>query len=329
MRRSSPRSKASRSRRHADGARQRALAAAGGQAAPRSAVRTTSPSLAVHAFLPMHDGQLGIASATAITAENFLDGKRRAGDRGTCWWSIRRLTADWLKELAERVAPAMGWRGAECQPARPLEPPTAAVQAFNGPDGRTGCCSAGRRHADGQAAWQPNCLARNIWRAAALARHRAASVRRCSAGRPCGRAASSTSAIVESETRFRDVADASSDWIFETDAEGRLTWISERFIALTGILVSEIEGRPLVDLLLPMSRRRPVVASSTARCRSSDCSAASAPLLSRPRRPAADLAGLRQADPRCRRPPYRLARHRHRRHGRDRGPQDRGVPERA
>jgi diguanylate cyclase (GGDEF)-like protein/PAS domain S-box-containing protein len=64
---------------------------------------------------------------------------------------------------------------------------------------------------------------------------------------------SSTLAIVESEGRFRDVADASSDWIFETDAEGRLAWISERFIALTGIALGDIEGRPITELLIPMA----------------------------------------------------------------------------
>jgi diguanylate cyclase (GGDEF)-like protein/PAS domain S-box-containing protein len=64
---------------------------------------------------------------------------------------------------------------------------------------------------------------------------------------------SSTLAIVESESRFRDVADASSDWIFETDAAGRLTWISDRFIALTGIALGDIEGRPITELLLPMA----------------------------------------------------------------------------
>ncbi len=64
---------------------------------------------------------------------------------------------------------------------------------------------------------------------------------------------SSTLAIVESEGRFRDVADASSDWIFETDADGHLTWISDRFIALTGIPLGDIEGRPITELLLPMA----------------------------------------------------------------------------
>ncbi len=49
------------------------------------------------------------------------------------------------------------------------------------------------------------------------------------------------------------MADASSDWIFEADADGRMTWISGRFIALTGIPFGDIEGRPITDLLLPMA----------------------------------------------------------------------------
>jgi PAS domain-containing protein len=42
-------------------------------------------------------------------------------------------------------------------------------------------------------------------------------------------------AIRFNETRFRDIAEASSDWIWETDGELRIEFVSERFEAVTGV----------------------------------------------------------------------------------------------
>lgn len=44
----------------------------------------------------------------------------------------------------------------------------------------------------------------------------------------------SQAALATSEQRFRDVAEASSDWIWEVDAQGRFTYLSERFQEVTG-----------------------------------------------------------------------------------------------
>jgi PAS domain S-box-containing protein len=46
----------------------------------------------------------------------------------------------------------------------------------------------------------------------------------------------------QSEERFRDVADASSDFIWETDAEGRMTYVSEQLEDLTGAKPSSLLG---------------------------------------------------------------------------------------
>ncbi len=46
-----------------------------------------------------------------------------------------------------------------------------------------------------------------------------------------------------SEQRFRDVANASSDWIWETDAEHRFNYLSERIETVTGISPSYFLGR--------------------------------------------------------------------------------------
>jgi diguanylate cyclase (GGDEF)-like protein/PAS domain S-box-containing protein len=57
-----------------------------------------------------------------------------------------------------------------------------------------------------------------------------------------------TGAIEASEARFRDVADASSDWIWEVDASLRLTFISERYALVTGRPPEANLGLPLADL---------------------------------------------------------------------------------
>ena len=63
---------------------------------------------------------------------------------------------------------------------------------------------------------------------------------------------SSTRTIKASEARFRDVADASSDWIWETDAGGRLRYLSEQFAKSTGTTTEEVLGKPIGDLLRPI-----------------------------------------------------------------------------
>ncbi|GAC1039219.1 EAL domain-containing protein [Pseudomonas sp. No.117] len=56
-------------------------------------------------------------------------------------------------------------------------------------------------------------------------------------------------ALRHSEQRFRTVSEASSDWIWETDAEQCLVYLSERFVAVTGFAQEDWIGRPLHELL--------------------------------------------------------------------------------
>ncbi|WP_462382700.1 bifunctional diguanylate cyclase/phosphodiesterase [Pseudomonas sp. Marseille-QA0892] len=56
-------------------------------------------------------------------------------------------------------------------------------------------------------------------------------------------------ALLASEQRFRGVSEASSDWIWETDLEHRLTYLSERFVDATGFPMADWLGRPLHELL--------------------------------------------------------------------------------
>ena len=67
-------------------------------------------------------------------------------------------------------------------------------------------------------------------------------------------------ALAASETRFRDVAEAASDWIWETDARQELVFLSERFAAMTGFPVADALGRKLTRYL---ELESPVGASRT------------------------------------------------------------------
>ena len=205
----------------------------------RTAIRTVENGklepLAVNGFLPMPAGQLGIASATVIFPETSWD---QAPPPGAPYVLIvvRQLNGEWLEELVN----ALGLEDVQFSPST-VEPATGLL--FNGPDGER----------VGRLAWQPNRPGTRFLQILAPSLAVALALFSLFGWSALRQSRSTTSAIVESETRFRDVADASSDWIFETDPQGRLTWISERFIALTGISLGDIEGRPIVELLLPMA----------------------------------------------------------------------------
>jgi diguanylate cyclase (GGDEF)-like protein/PAS domain S-box-containing protein len=59
----------------------------------------------------------------------------------------------------------------------------------------------------------------------------------------------SQTALAASEARFRDVAEASSDWIWEIDSALRFTYLSERFEAVTGLRRADCMGHPIDELL--------------------------------------------------------------------------------
>ncbi|WP_225774958.1 EAL domain-containing protein [Pseudomonas sp. Marseille-Q5115] len=56
-------------------------------------------------------------------------------------------------------------------------------------------------------------------------------------------------ALAASEERFRAVAEAASDWIWEADSRGRLTYLSGRFAEVTGYGVEAWMGVPIDQLL--------------------------------------------------------------------------------
>jgi PAS domain S-box-containing protein len=53
---------------------------------------------------------------------------------------------------------------------------------------------------------------------------------------------------------FNDVLRSTSDWVWETDVAGRLSFVSERIVEAVGEPTALLSGRPLADLLLPAKR---------------------------------------------------------------------------
>lgn len=87
----------------------------------------------------------------------------------------------------------------------------------------------------------------------------------------------SQAALAISESRFRDVAEASSDWIWEVDTQGRVTYLSERFEAVTGLSKAQWLGTSINRLIGPENGtlldwllRADGVGDSTIECRYAD-----------------------------------------------------------
>lgn len=59
----------------------------------------------------------------------------------------------------------------------------------------------------------------------------------------------SRQALAASERRFRDVVEATTDWIWETDDQLRFTWLSERFPVITGHRIDAWLGRPITQFI--------------------------------------------------------------------------------
>ncbi len=55
-------------------------------------------------------------------------------------------------------------------------------------------------------------------------------------------------ALRESEQRFKDIAEVSSDWIWECDDELRFTYFSERFFEITGVPTADLLGKTRTEV---------------------------------------------------------------------------------
>jgi diguanylate cyclase (GGDEF)-like protein/PAS domain S-box-containing protein len=56
-------------------------------------------------------------------------------------------------------------------------------------------------------------------------------------------------ALQQSEQRFKDFAETAADWFFETDAELRFTYVSERYTQLTGLKPEQVIGKTRREIL--------------------------------------------------------------------------------
>jgi PAS domain S-box-containing protein len=75
-------------------------------------------------------------------------------------------------------------------------------------------------------------------------------------------------ALRDGEARFRDFAESASDWLWETDADGPVTYVSERFEAVTGMPRDYVIGKPresYIDGQHPECELAAVTASVAAR----------------------------------------------------------------
>jgi diguanylate cyclase (GGDEF)-like protein/PAS domain S-box-containing protein len=184
-------------------------------------------------LLPFGDG-LMLVGASAVTpqepGEVPIDARRVVLVYG------KKLTEELLDSIAEPL-PLNGLR---------LIPPgaavfTAASLPLLAPDGKL----------LGQLVWQPHEPGQAFLSAITPALAIAILVIAAFTWAVLRHARETTGAMETSEARFRDVADASSDWIWEVDASLRLTFISERYALVTGKLPEASIGLPLAGLFHP------------------------------------------------------------------------------
>lgn len=137
-------------------------------------------------------------------------------------------TARTVEEHAARISPAdrAKWVEALLRSARTLEPFELAFRAPDADGAERWLRSAARprREADGSIVWDGVTL--DI-------------TERIKAER----------ALQESESRFRDVAEATADVIWETDAEHRFSYFSDQLQRLTGVDKAALLGRRRIDVI--------------------------------------------------------------------------------
>ncbi|OGI53005.1 MAG: hypothetical protein A3B81_00285 [Candidatus Muproteobacteria bacterium RIFCSPHIGHO2_02_FULL_65_16] len=64
------------------------------------------------------------------------------------------------------------------------------------------------------------------------------------------------SELAQSQRRFRDLAENTSDWLWEVDLEGRCTYSSKKVEALLGYTPEQLIGTRVFDLMVPLDAKR-------------------------------------------------------------------------
>ena len=195
---------------------------------------------AVSGYL-MLDGALAIFGASPITPEPTEPIEAPGGPRPVLVYA-QLLDPDILDPIAKSL-------GLADLRAIPPQAETQAMLPLNAPD-RTGL---------GGLAWQPPPLGREFIRDILPSLVLAFGLIAGFAYLVLLHARKAALAIGASEARFRDVADASADWIWETDADGRLVFLSERFTEIMALAPQTFLTRPLGQLLDEADRTESVV----------------------------------------------------------------------
>jgi diguanylate cyclase (GGDEF)-like protein/PAS domain S-box-containing protein len=185
-------------------------------------------------LLPFEDG-LVLVGVSAVTPEDPAVVAIAEGPRVVLVYA-KKVNAEFLDEIAQPL-PLSDLR--LVGPAE--EPQSAAMLVLSAPRGAP----------LGRLEWRPHQPGREFLRQVVPSLAIAMSIILAFTWVVLRHARQTTRAIEASEVRFRDVADASSDWIWETDAALRLRFLSERFAAVTGKPPAECLGRPLAELLHP------------------------------------------------------------------------------
>ncbi len=178
------------------------------------------------------DGQLAMVGVSAVTPEDATV-ETAPGVRPVLVYA-KRLDQEFLDAVAEPL-PLVHLRLVP-----PGVEPTEAVLPLQAPDGDR----------LGDLVWDPHRPGTEFLRSVSPSLAIAVAIVLAFTLIVLRHARQTTQSLEASEVRFRDVANASSDWIWETDPELNLRFLSERFAMVTGISPQKILGRPLGELLL-------------------------------------------------------------------------------
>jgi diguanylate cyclase (GGDEF)-like protein/PAS domain S-box-containing protein len=185
-------------------------------------------------LLPFGDG-LALVGVSAVTPQQPPDVASADGRRVVVVFA-KRLTEELLQSIAEPLS-LTGLRLVPPADAAPI----AASLPLRAPEGDL----------LGYLVWQPHQPGRAFLSAITPALALAILVIAAFTFAVLRHARETADTVEASEARFRDVADASSDWIWEVDAALRLSFISERYALVTGRPPETNLGIPIAGLFHP------------------------------------------------------------------------------
>ena len=186
---------------------------------------------AMSAYL-MLDGVIAMVGVSPITPEHTEPIDAPPGRRPVLVYA-QRLDRD---ELLGPIADTLRLRGLHLVPPQAASDATLPLYALDGTN-------------LGGFAWQPSPLGRELIRDVLPSLLLAFGLIAAFTWVVLEHARKAARAIEAGEARFRDVAEASADWIWETDSGGRLVFLSERFAKVMDLAPQRFLTRPLGNLL--------------------------------------------------------------------------------